>query len=78
MLAETYDTLDFSSEVSSSTVGITGFLDVFAYSKEFHEGLSFDNSQGEFQEGEALYWRVNEEKDAWKEESHQEEGPIPG
>jgi hypothetical protein len=37
-----------------------------AYDKGFHEGLSYEQNHGEFVEGDAKYWRVNDVKTEWK------------
>ena len=41
-------------------------LDTFGYNQEYHQGLAFENNQGEAQEGDKTYWRVNDEKNSWQ------------
>jgi hypothetical protein len=36
------------------------------YDKNFHDGLAWENNKGEFTEGDAKYWRVNDLKEPWQ------------
>lgn len=50
-------------------------LDSFPYNKEYHEGLKFENNNGEAMEGDAKYWRINDCQSEWialKTDIHQE------
>lgn len=38
------------------------------YDKDFHEGLAYERNQGEWTEGEATYWRVDDVKSEWNAE----------
>jgi len=40
-------------------------LDECPYNEEFIKGLDWENNKGEFVEGDAKYWRVNDIKTAW-------------
>ena len=39
--------------------------DDMPYDKAFHEGLAYEENKGEFTEGDATYWRVNDQKKPW-------------
>lgn len=41
-------------------------LDEFEYHEDFHKGLAFEENKGEFLEGDAMYWRVNEVEAPWE------------
>ena len=47
-------------------VVLLNLLDEFEYDQEFHEGLDFDRNGGEFHEGEAIYYRVQDVRDPFK------------
>lgn len=47
------------------SVLLLNLLDEFIYNKEFHEGLDYSQNQGEFKEGDDMYWRVNDVKSEW-------------
>lgn len=40
-------------------------LDSFPYNKEYHEGLKFENNNGEAMEGDATYWRIDDCQSEW-------------
>jgi len=56
---------DSDGEMTHSAV-LLNLLDEFEYDKEFHEGLDFEQNQGEFREGDATYWRVNDLRDPYE------------
>jgi hypothetical protein len=44
---------------------LLNFVDKFPYDKGYHDGLAFDQNQGEAQEGDDKFWRVNDVHDSW-------------
>jgi hypothetical protein len=51
-------------EIDHSVV-LLKLIDECPYDKAFHDGLAFEENKGEFLEGDATYWRVNDVKEEW-------------
>ena len=45
---------------------LLNLLDEFEYHSDFHEGLAFEQNNGEFTEGDAVYLRVQDVKDPYE------------
>jgi hypothetical protein len=57
--------LENPDENQTHSILLLSLLDEFGYNKSFEESLSFDNNGGEFQEGDAIYWRPDGIKEPW-------------
>lgn len=48
---------------------LLNFVADFPYDQPYHQGLSWDNNQGEAVEGDAKFWRVGDVHDPWEVET---------
>ena len=51
------------------SVLLLNLLDEFGYDQPFEEGLAYDRNNGEFREGDAMYWRPDGIKEPWEAET---------
>jgi hypothetical protein len=59
------------NEDNGQSVLLLDLVAEFEYDKPYHEGLAWEQNNGEAKEGDATYWRVNDLRDPWKACVHQ-------
>ena len=55
---------DVDGHMTHNTL-LLNLLDDFEYHEDFHKQLDFESNQGEFQEGDAIYWRVQDVREPY-------------